>query len=874
GFGKTTLVTRWLREVKKPAAWLSLDENDNNPQRFFTYLTAALQTVYPQLGQKLLAALQSPRPPEDEAVMPALINELSANEVALVLVLDDYHVLESPVIHNALAFFVDYAPPGITIVITSREDPPLPLPRWRARGQMVEIRAQDLRFEGTEVPAFLEETMGLQLPETAVSELAARTEGWVAGLQLAALSIRGGEDTADFIAGFGGSDRQIADYLLQEVLLRQTTADQQFMLRTAILERFNAALCDHLLEQENSQTILERLDQANLFLIPLDNRRVWYRYHHLFAQLLRSRLLREVSDAELKQLHLRAARWYEKQDLLEEAINHTRLIADDEYTAQLIAAMPSEALYEQGNASLLKTWIAELPARTVQRTPRVAVMAAAAHLITGDAHGLREYLALIKDDESTRAEQDLFNSILVRNGRADYEEALRLAVKARDGFAAEEMNLIVVAELQIAINTVNLGQAGAAKKVLHELRQKLDEDDVSTLNALIQVVHMQSNIALAEADFYQAQQLCRAGLILAERHPDQRAWPFAALLYLHLARIHYQWHAYVPAAEYLALGLDWGQRTGVLDILLESYLVQADLAAWRGDRKAVTAALDKVRELLAGHRWLEDIISKMEILSARYLLRIDEVDAAVRWANASIYNLDDDPAFGQVEAYRILAAVRLAECRQLGDQSGIPAILALLDHLLALLADAEHRFDRIECLVLKALALDWQGDRRAALQPLGEALDLAYPGSLIRVFVDQGRPMMELLARASHLRPNYVERLLKAFAAAPEGFDRLSQQDRPGTEPVKVPPATPPERNYEISAAAERKHDLSAADGPAIQLTKREGEVLNLIAAGYSNKEIEEALFISKNTVRTHIKNLYSKLDVKSRTQAVRKARQ
>lgn len=847
GFGKTTLVTTWLQGQEQPAAWLSLDESDNSPQRFFTYLLAAMQTVYPDLGRQLLAALHSPRPPADDAVMPALINELAANVAPLILVLDDYQGIQNATIHEALSFFIDYAPPGITLVLTSRQDPPLPLPRWRARGQLVEIRAPDLRFRGTEVPAFLEETMGLQLEKTAVQELAARTEGWVAGLQLAALSIRSSEDAGAFIARFGGSDRQIADYLLQEVLLQQTGKIQQFMLHTSILERFNASLSDHLLAQKNSQAILEELDQSNLFLIPLDNRRVWYRYHHLFAQLLRNRLLMEVSSSDMVRLQRRAAGWYEEQGLLEEAVGHALQIPDFDYAAQLITSIPSESIYEQGNAGIVKEWVRALPEKTVQRYPRTAVLAIAAHMITGDVLGLREYLALIEGDESTQAEQALFNSILVRNNSADSNEALRLAQQARDGFSGKELNLFAAANLQIAVNYINLGQASAAEKILLEQRQMLHEEDVSNLNLLIQVLHMQSGIALENADYYQSQRICQEGLALAEQRTDQRAWPYAALLYTHLARIYYQWHEYKPAAEYLALALEWGKRTGVLDILIESHLLQAELASWQGDKEAVFAAIDEIKDFVK-RSWLEDIIEKIEVMTALYQLRTGEVNAAVRWANASGCSLDDKPLFHQFYTYHTLAAVRLTECRQLGDKTAVPAIIGLLDRLLALKSESEHRYDRIESLILKALALDWQGDQEAALEALHEALELALPGSLVRVFVDQGRPMQALLARATHLQPTYSVRILQAFA------------DGPPTEPVKVRPGG--------------TEQVEGVEVPAIHLTNRESEILNLIAAGCSNKEIEEALFISKNTVRTHIKNLYSKLGAVSRTQAVQKAQQ
>lgn len=842
GFGKTTLVTSWLAQEERPTAWLSLDESDNTPGRFFVYLLTAIQTVYPDLGQKMLSALNSSRPPADEVVVPALINDLALYDQPLILVLDDYHEIKNETIHEALAFFIENMPPGIQLVLTSRKDPPLPLPRWRARGQVLEIGAADLRFRGGEVPDFLRQTMGLDLAETAVQELAQRTEGWVAGLQLAALTLRESEDGQNFIQEFGGSDRQIADYLLQEVLLHQPEELQRFMQRTSILERFCAPLCDTLLDQDDSQSILEQLDQANLFLIPLDNERYWYRYHHLFAQLLRQRLQRSLETKALQALHLRAAQWYASNDLREEAIDQTLQIPDYAYAAQLIASFPTHILFEQGGIGLVKGWVKVLPKRILKEHPRAAALAVAAFMLLGDAQKLQEYTALIDGNPSVRAEQALFESIIVRNHSADFQKSMHLAQEALAALADGEPILRAVAQLQIAVNQENLGDLHGAEETLSNMRQWLDKNDPSTVSMFIQVIHMQAGLAMEQADYFQAERLCQDGLAFADEREDQRAWPFAALMQAGLAAIYYQWNDQEQTETYLEAALDWGQRTAISDIIIQGHLVRANLAAVRGQRDQVNESLGVLRGV-TDDSWMIYIQEQVQVLIAYYDWRLGDQEQAVRWANASGLSLVDHVTLANYFKYQTLGQIRLDEARVGGQKDEARSVADMAQRLIDKLPHGAYRFVALQFIMLKALALDCLGDGPSAKIALAEALDLAKPGSLIRVFLDWGAPMRDLLQTAVHLDPLFVGQLLRAF-----------EQER-GLEP-----------NIDQSA-----HPAKAS---SIHLTPREQEILGLIAAGLSNKEIEQRLVISKNTVRTHIKNLYSKLDASSRTQAVIKGQE
>ena len=845
GFGKTTLVTHWLQQQEKPVAWLSLDENDNAPSRFFTYLLAAIHTVYPELGQSLSASLQSNQPPDDADVIPTLVNELADDHASFVLVLDDYHVIHNGIIHEAVDFLVNYMPAQVHLVMTSREDPDLPLPRWRVRGQLTEVRAEDLRFTVAEATTFLQTTMGLSLDETAVSQLEARTEGWVAGLQLAALSIRHGGDASRFVESFAGDDRQVADYLLQEVLLQQADDVQQFLLQTSILERFNAALCDALLAQPQSQDILDQLETSNLFLIPLDAHRDWYRYHHLFAQLLRSRLLRDSSATAVADLHRRAAQWFESQGLFEEAITHARQIPDDEYTAQLITTMPIQTVFEQGGTALLQQWVGDLPVDVVQRFPKTAVFAAGAHLLVGNAQQVQHYLDLIADDPSTIGERALFQSILLRNRNSDHQEALQLAELALSHVPADERNFRAMAYMQIGVNQFQLGNLTMAEETLKKMRQELATDQLATLSMEIQTIHLQSSLVMTRGDFYRGEQLCHEGLALA-KEAGHEANPFVGLLYAQLSRIYYEWNLFEQSEQYCVLATKRAKRTAISDVIIESFLMRARLACWRKDRQEVTDILDELRQYARTSN-MDGVMETFDAVAAYFNWLGGDLETAVRWANASGLTLEDRPTFDQFQRYETLSQVRLGELRQLHEKSGVSNILQLNAHMIQLAAEVQDAYGLMVNLCVQALAYDWQGDTEAAQVALGQVLPMAEAGSLIRLFIEFGVPMQTLLANSRALNPVYVARLLQAFAQ---------------------------EVDTAVSVAKSTKSTQTPTISTSIHLTEREMDVLQAIASGLSNKEIEAALVISKNTVRTHIKNLYSKLGVESRTQAIVRAQE
>ena len=841
GFGKTTLVVDWLSQLATDhACWLSLDENDNHLPRFFSNLIVAAQTVYPDLAQGLLSSLRLSSP-DDGAILSALMHELSALEGPLVFVLDDYHAISNEDIHGALSTLIDYLPPTLHLVITSRNEPPLPFSRWRVRGQLTEIRADDLRFTIDEAAAFLQRTMGLRLDQSAIATLESRTEGWIAGLQLAALSLQGTDDAGRFIADFGGSNRHVADYLLEEVLHRQPPEMQDFLLHTSILSRFTASLCDAVRAKQpaanhgNADSILRRLDEANLFLIHLDAHRRWYRYHHLFAELLQDRLLQEQGQAQVNRLHLRAAQWFEGQGVPDEAVHHAIHGQDFDEAARLMATIPSERFWEQANIGLLTSWGQTIPDTALKQHPRAAILIAWAGMITNDFRHLDHLLELCAGAEAVRGEYALIQCILVRN-QGDFIQALHLAREAGEFLAEDDFARRAAALMQMAINMFNLGELASAEQSLLQARNLLATNKVIDPNIHLQIIHMQAFFMIVRADYYQAAHLFQEGIALAEQNGAHTP-PMIGIMLAGLGQVSYQWNELEQAAAYYAQARDWGDRTGISDITTPTLLGEIDLLCQAGDIESVQTHLQQLRSGLAQSQ-LQDAIAQIELVIATYQLRLKQLEPARRWANACGLSLTDQPTFVLHHRYLILAAVRLAECRASGQNDQVPQIQTLLEGLLQLVQTADYKHDVIEVLILLTLAHNLAGDKTAALNTLQQALALAEPGSLVRVFIDAGPELAPLLAECEGI---YAHRLREAF-----------------------------ERDLAIKT--DQTAD-SVPTSPPLDLTPREYEVLQEIVAGLSNKEIEEKLVISRNTVRTHIKNLYSKLHVTSRTQAIKKAR-
>jgi LuxR family maltose regulon positive regulatory protein len=846
GFGKSTLASAWAQACGRPVAWLALDAGDNDPVRFLAYLTAAVQTVAPEVGAGVLAALRAPQPPPAPALLTALVNEIAALPTPCLLVLDDYHVIEAAAVDGALAFFIEHLPPPLHLAIATREDPPLPLARLRARGQLTEVRAADLRFTADEAAAFLNQAMGLNLGADAIAALEARTEGWIAGLQLAAISMQGyGGDRAAFIDSFTGSHRFVMDYLVEEVLAQQPAAVQTFLLRTSILERMCAPLCAAVVGEgaTNGQEMLALLERANLFLIPLDDERRWYRYHHLFGDLLRQRLQASVTrddGVDAATLHRRASQWCEANGLLLEAFHHAVAANDIDHAAFLVEGngMP---LHFRGAVTPVLSWLAALPTHELDAHPNLWITYASALLFTGQLNGIEPKVkaaeAILPADPTDAATRDLVGRIA----------SIRATVAV-----TQHQDAVIVAQAQRALeflHPANLPVRTATTWALgyaYELQGNRSAARQSYTAAVAAaeaighfIMHLMSTLGIAhmqEADnqLEQAAQSYHVALKLAGDPP----LPAAAGAHLGLARLHYAWNDLAAADDHAQQSLRLAQQLENTDRFIASEVMLARLRLARGEVAAAWAQL-AAAEQAAQRPHLARMLPEIAAAQVDVLLHQGKLNEAARLAQR--YALP----FCQV---RVLLAA--------GDAA---AALALLADLRAAAEAKGWQDELLQVTVLKALAHQAQGEMETALHRLEEALALAEPGGFIRLFVDEGAPMAELLgaAAAQGLMPEYVGRLLAAFPTS-----ALPLPDGRGSDgaPLPLPDG--------------RGSDGTPRPSPLVEpLSPRELEILQLIADGLSNQEIGARLYLALDTVKGHNRRIFEKLQVQRRTEAVAKAR-
>jgi LuxR family maltose regulon positive regulatory protein len=852
GFGKTTLLSDWVHrrgagDAPLRVAWVSLDESDNDPARFMAYLIGALQTLAPGVGQAVLGALGAPEPPPIESLLTALINEVAgAVELqAAVLVLDDYHLVEVPSIHQAMAFLLKRlpAPPrGPHLVIAGRADPLLPLARLRGRGQLVELRAADLRFTPAEVASFLNEVMGLRLTAGDVTALESRTEGWITGLQLAALSLERQEagGASEFIHDFAGSHRFVLDYLVEEVLQQQPEAVQTFLLQTAILERLSGPLCDAVLRDERGkrggQAMLEELERRNLFVVPLDDARRWYRYHHLFADLLRARLRREGarrSYASPAELHRRASAWFEENGLTSEAVRHALAAGDFERTVRLVEA-GAMAMLMRGELTTLLGWLAALPGERVRARPWLCVYRAWALLLTGRLDAAEAWLEAV-DDAAQPAPPAAELRGHIAAIRA-YAAAVRVmpaqAIELAEGALAllpEDEGVVrsVVAYTMGGVHFVRGDLAGALRSFEDAGRTGLEAGNI---HLAVPAIGQQAAIQAMQGRLRQAAGTYRRALNLATEYGGPQS-PAVGQAYSGLAGLTYEWNDLDAAGRHLRDALAqaelWGNRESLANVLLRlSRLRQA-----RQDLDGAMEALRRAEDTIAGHTVTPTTVSVVAAQWPRLWLERGDLAAASRWVAQQKLDLEHLDDLRTVE-YLSLARVLLAEERW--DEAS-----ALLERLLARATERGDRGVQIEVLALSALALQARGDAAQAVATVRDALTLGEPEGYVRSFVDEGAPMAGLLRRVLNqgIAPVYVRQLLGAF---PE-------------------PGEPGHRG--------------AGSALLEPLSERELEVLRLVAAGLTNRQIAGELVIALSTVKSHTHSIYGKLGVKNRTQAIAQAR-
>ncbi len=856
GFGKTTLVSEWLAggERGEPlvrAAWLALDDGDNDPARFLAYFVAAVQTIEPEFGEGIYAALQSPQPPPIESVLTPLLNEIAAVTGNFVVVLDDYHAIDSGSIDQALAFLLEHQPPQMHLVIATREDPPLPLARLRARGQLTELRAADLRFTSAEAAEFLNQVMGLNLPEGDIAALETSTEGWIAGLQLAALALHGTNsmpgqpDAASFIKSFTGSHRFVLDFLVEEVLGQQPESVQIFLLCSSILDRLCGSLCDAVCspgiaiavdpsapgQATAGQETLEYLERANLFIVPLDNERHWYRYHHLFADLLRQRLHQRAASSAgdeqqgVSELHRRASQWYEDNGLELEAFQHAAAAGDIERAERLIEGkgMP---LHFRGAMAPVRHWLESLPAEALDARPSLLVKYAWAVMMSGSPGGVEPKLqaaeaalqGLEPDDKTRDLEGQIaaLRALVATATQQPAETIIALSRRALELLHPDNLPVRTGTTFSLGIAYQLQGDRAAAGQAFNEVLSisQASGNFMFTVGAAISLGGIQeteNQLRLAAETYRRILQMVGdpAHMAACEAH-------------FGLARIRYEWNDLDAAEQH-------GQQSVQLvpqiecetSVPCEVLLARVKLA--RGDAAGAAAILTRAAGIAPPQNFPDPM---PEVAAARVLVLLHQGSLAAAAQLAQMHELP-------------ISQVRVHLAR--GEAS---AALALLEPLRRQAQANDCPDEQLKVMVLQAVACFSHGDQGEAVRLVGEALALAEPGGFVRIFVNEGPPMAHLLseAAAQGIMPDYIGKLLAAFEA-----DAQQSEDKPELSPTRS------------------RNEL---------LSQRELEVLQLIAQGLSNHEISERLFLALDTVKGHNRRIFGKLQAQSRTEAVARARQ
>ena len=858
GFGKTTLLAEWLAAAPadgRSVAWLSLDQRDNDPALFWTYFVAALTTAALGVGAGALSLLQPPEPPS-EAGLVTLLNDLDAISNDVVLVLDDYHVVDARDVQDGMAFLLEHLPPQIHLVIGSRADPALPLARLRGRGKLVEIRAAELRFTPGEAAAYLNETMGLQLTAGDVAALEGRTEGWIAALQLAALSMQGREDVTAFIAGFAGDDRYIVDFLAEEVLQRQPGHVQQFLLQTSILGRLSGPLCDAVTGQDGGKAMLEALERGNLFLVPLDDRRRWYRYHQLFADVLHARLRDEQPD-DVPDLHRRASAWYEQNDEPFEAIRHA-LTAQDFGRAADLVELAIPAMRKSRQEATVLGWLELLPDEVVRVRPVLSVGFAGALLAGGEFEGVEARLrdaerwldgatgtcqgpqappgemVVVDDDEFRRlpAEIELYRAALALT-RGDVPGTFRHARRALELSPADEhLGRASAAALMglasWASGDLEAGHSGYAECMAGLRRAGHIADTFGCAIALADIRRAQGRLGEAMRTYEQALQ--RAS------QPGGAVLRGTADMYVGMSEVCRERGDLPAATRQLLRSQELGEHAGLPQNRYRWRVAMARVRQGEGDLAGALDLLNEAERLYAGDFFPN--VRPVPALRARVRVAQGEWGEALGWAREQGLSAGDDLSYLREFEHITLARVLLARYAAERAEASLREATRLLERLLRAAEEGARTGSVLEILVLRALARQAGGDIPAALASLQRALVLAEPEGYVRIFIDEGPPMASLLRAAAKqgITPHYARRLLAAVGKAED------------SAPV--------------------------GQGLIEPLSERELDVLRLLGTDLDGPDIARELMVSLNTVRTHTKNIYTKLAVTNRRAAVRRGKE
>lgn len=833
GFGKTTLLSVWLNQCPYAATWISLDEGDNDPARFLSYLVHALQKVSDEIGQAVLPMLQAPQVLSTQVLLMQLISDLDRLQEPFFLVLDDYHVIQDPVVHQAVNFLLEQLPWQMHLVVSTRADPPLPLARLRARSQMLEVRTADLCFSTEDTQEYLNREMGLSISLEDIDTITARTEGWIAGLQMAAVSMQGRQDTSHFIQNFAGSNRHILDYLMEEVLERQSQAVIDFLLKTCILSELNAGLCDTVADQTGSQVMLEWLDRSNLFIVPLDDRRFEYRYHHLFADLLRQRLKIDQPQ-QIPALHLRASQWYQANGSYSNAIEHAFSASDFDQAARLIEQTADRSLMH-GEVKTFLGWVERVPESSARRHPLLCIYHAEALLLSG--RPVEPVASRLEGAPEYEAVQALMASNL-----GDVELSKKLSQRVLENLPQESAFLRGAITSSLGVGFLLSGDVEPAIQTFQAAAEIARQNGYLFLEVI--ALCRLGQLYMLKADLNSAELYLKKSL---ERSKNLRGeyLPIASMPLSHFAYLQREWNDLESASTLIQKSIQLCQASGGF-WSVDCYLIHAVLLQAQGEFNLARQAMAKARHIAsqtvanqfddiytaAFEAWLHTM--QGNLVAAWQWVKDNDL---VGWGSTveTLPHHRYRPAlFHLVELEKMtLARIYLA-------QGNFNEALSILGGLLSEMERLGRKGRAIENLALQSLAYQGIEQRLEALEMLDAALSIAEPGGFMRTFLNEGTPMLRLLeaALARKAASPYILKLLDGFA---------HQKD--------------------AGSAVPKTGDLIEP------LSKRELEVLQLIADGLTNAEIARKLYISLSTVKGHATNIFGKLNANNRTQAVSRAR-
>jgi len=864
GFGKTTLVSEWVAgcerfDPKVHIAWLSLDEGDSDPARFMAYLIAALQTIRAELGEGLLPILQSHQPPSIESLETFLLNEISVSPETILLILDDYHLIDSQSVDQALTFLVEHLPPQMHLVIATREDPQLPLARLRARNQLIELRATDLRFTSTESAEFLNHAMGLKITAEDIVALESRTEGWIAGLQLAALSMQGHPNTTSFIKSFTGSHHFVLDYLIEEVFQQQSESVRSFLLRTSLLDRLCGPLCDAVLDSSSAsgQKTLEYLDHANIFIVSLDHERHWYRYHHLFADVLRMHLLAEQPD-QVFTLHRRASVWYERNDLRNDAIRHA-LAANDFVRAADLIELAYPVMNINRQFSTLLGWLKALPDEVVRARPMLCFGYAFSAMSCGENESVESrlrdaehWLKRVEQSESPPEEMVVVDKEEFRRlpglialtrggqalGRGDMPETVKYAQRVLDLKPDGDYLMLGGAASQLGLVAWTNGDLDTARRMTVDgiKNLRLGGFISPSIGATITL----ADIQIAQGCLHDAMTTYEHGLQWATK--EARVLQGAADMHVGMSNLHYEYNDLEAATQCLLTSQSLGELAGLPQNPYRWYAAMARIKQAQGDLDGALALLEEAGRVYDGN--FSPNVRPVATRMVRVWLALGRLSEALGWVRAQGLSVENKLSYLREFDHITLARVLLAGYQHDHANGSISKGIELLERLLKAAEEGGRKGSVIEIRILQAMAYHAQGNLIATLLSLQYALTLAEPEGYVRIFLDEGLSMMQLLREASarKIMPDYTNKLLTAFET-----EKRNSEGKPDLLPTK----------FVIEP-----------------LSSREMEVLRLIAQGLSNQEICERLVLALDTVKGHNRRIFDKLQVQNRTEAVARARE